>query len=110
MNPARNLNIYAAIHELSQEHLEYPIIHLCMLGNISRSAYYKWLNHKSSRNDKLNEQLAERVIAIHGEHPDMGYRRIRDTIAHDDGICVNDKRILRICRRGKSSILYQEQI
>lgn len=35
---------------------------------------------------------------IHKEHPDMGYRRIRDQLAHDDGIQVNDKRILRICR------------
>ena len=31
----------------------------------------------------------------------MGYRRIRDTLEHDYGICVNDKRILRICRKKK---------
>lgn len=28
----------------------------------------------------------------------MGYRRINDTLRHDDKIIVNDKRILRICR------------
>ena len=29
----------------------------------------------------------------------MGYRRLRDTLAHDENISVNDKRILRICRK-----------
>ena len=28
----------------------------------------------------------------------MGYRRLNDKLWHDDGIYVNDKRILRICR------------
>ena len=28
----------------------------------------------------------------------MGYRRLNDKLRHDDGIYVNDKRILRICR------------
>ena len=37
---------------------------------------------------------AEKSGAIHDKHPDMGYRRIRDTLAHDHGINVNDKRIL----------------
>ena len=31
----------------------------------------------------------------------MGYRRIRDTLEHDYNINVNDKRILRICRKKK---------
>ena len=31
----------------------------------------------------------------------MGYRRIRDTLAHDYKIAVNDKRVLRICRKKK---------
>lgn len=67
----------------------------------SRAAYYKWKNHDTSRNDTLNELIAEKAEAIHGAHPDMGYRRIRDTLVHDHGIHVNDKRILRICRKKK---------
>lgn len=35
------------------------------------------------------------------EHYLMGYRRIRDTLAHDYKIAVNDKRVLRICRKKK---------
>ena len=38
---------------------------------------------------------------IHDEHPDMGYRRIRDILEHDYNIKVNDKRVLRICRKKK---------
>jgi transposase InsO family protein len=83
------------------ENKGYPLSGLCRIADISRAAYYKWLNHIDSDNDKLNDYLAQRVSEIHGEHPDMGYRRIRDTIEHDDKINVNDKRILRICRKKK---------
>lgn len=31
----------------------------------------------------------------------MGYRLIRDTLAHDHNINVNDKRVLRVCRKKK---------
>ena len=31
----------------------------------------------------------------------MGYRRIRDTLEHDHDINVNDKRVLRVCRKKK---------
>lgn len=42
------------------------------------------------------------------ESPDKGYRRINDDLRHDYGICVNDKRVLRICRKKniKSTIKY----
>jgi len=79
----------------------YALSSLCRLGHISRSAYYKWLNREDSPNDQLNKELAERIEKIHDKHPDMGYRRIRDSLKHDDKICVNDKRILRICRKKK---------
>ena len=95
----RHLNIYIAIKELREEHPEYPVSGLCELGNITRAAYYKWLNHTDNDNDQLNELIAARMEEIHSEHPDMGYRRIRDTLEHDYGIDVNDKRVLRICRK-----------
>ena len=40
--------------------------------------------------------------------PDMGYRRIRDDLDRYHGIKVNDKRVLRICRKKgiKSTIKY----
>jgi len=101
LHRTRKLDIYVAIKELMDENKGYPLSGLCRIADISRAAYYKWLNHIDSDNDKLNDYLAQRVSEIHGEHPDMGYRRIRDTIEHDDKINVNDKRILRICRKKK---------
>jgi transposase InsO family protein len=90
--------IYKAIKELLAENKHYSIASLCKIGNINRAAYYKWLNHKDSTNDELNKQLTKEIEQIHDEHPDMGYRRIRDSLAHYKGIEVNDKRVLRICR------------
>jgi len=87
------------IKELLKENKDYSISALCKLGNISRSSYYKWINRKDSANDKLNKQIAASIERMHIEHPDMGYRRLRDSLEHDEGLCVNDKRILRICRK-----------
>lgn len=55
----------------------------------------------NSDNDNLNERIAEIDTKIHDEHPDMGYRCIRDTLEHDYEIEVNDKRVLRVCRKKK---------
>ena len=79
----------------------YSLASLCKQGEVSRAAYYKWLNRKDSPNDKPNKIIAEKVDAIHAEHPDMGYRRLRDTLEHDENIDVNEKRVLRICRKKK---------
>lgn len=97
----RHLDAYTAIKELSGTHDDYPVSEMCRILGTSRAAYYKWKNHDSSQNDIPNELIAEKTEAIHGTHPDMGYRRIRDTLAHDYDIHVNDKRILRICRKKK---------
>lgn len=97
----RCLDFYIAIKELLAEHPEYSIRAMCEYLEISRSAYYKWKNRENSKNDDLNEYIAEKITEIHDKHPDMGYRRIRDTLAHDYDIDVNDKRILRICRKKK---------
>ena len=94
----QHLDIYITIKELSEEHPEYPVSQLCELGHISRASYYKWKNRPDSKNDILNERIAEKIEQIHNEHPDMGYRRIRDTLEHDHDIKANDKRVLRICR------------
>lgn len=97
----RHLAAYTAIKELSEVHGDYPVSEMCRILGISRAAYYKWKNHGNSQNDNLNELIAEKIEKIHAEHPDMGYRRIRDTLEHDYNINVNDKRILRVCRKKK---------
>lgn len=79
----------------------YSVMELCRLGGISRASYYKWLNRTDSPNDVLNKKIAEKIETMHAEHPDMGYRCLRDTLEHDENICVNEKRVLRICRKKK---------
>lgn len=95
------LDAYTAIKELSEVHDDYPVSEMCRILGINRAAYYKWKDHGNSQNDNLNELIAEKAKEIYEEHSEMGYRRIRDTLAHNHDIDVNDKRILRICRKRK---------
>ena len=98
MSRIRHEYIYQAIKEEHEEH-NYPIHVLCRFGKISRASYYKWIHRKETSNDRLNQQLADKLERLHEKHPDMGYRRLNDKLRHDENIIVNDKRILRICRK-----------
>ena len=91
---------YQAIKELSEEK-HYPVQRLCGHLQLSRSAYYRWLKDPVSFSEKYNEEISEKIKDIHEKHPDMGYRRIRDELDRKHGIAVNDKRVLRICRKGR---------
>ena len=72
---------------------------LCEYLHLSRSAYYRWLKDPVSFSERYNQEIAEKIKDIHEAHPDMGYRRIRDELDKKHGIAVNDKRVLRICRK-----------
>ena len=76
---------------------------------MSRAAYYRWLSGKKCNRELENEKVAELVEQIHTENPDKGYRRIKDDLAHDHKLNVNEKRVLRICRSLdiKSTIKYK---
>lgn len=101
LRKTRHPDAYTAIKELSEEHDDYPVSEMCRILGISRAAYYKWKSCGNSRNDTLNGLISQKAEEIHAKHPDMGYRRIRDTPEHDHDINVNDKRILRVCRKKK---------
>ncbi len=72
---------------------------LCEYLRLSRGAYYRWLKNPLSPSEKRNIEIAQKVRSVHEQHPDMGYRRIRDELNKKHGIAVNDKRVLRICRK-----------
>ena len=76
---------------------------------MSRAAYYRWLSGKKCAREVENEKVAELVEQIHTGSPDKGYRRIKDDLAHDYKLNVNEKRVLRICRSLdiKSTIKYK---
>ena len=80
----------------------------CEMLHVSRAAYYRWLSGSKSSRTVENEAIAEKIEQIHTESPDKGYRRINDDLRHDHNIHVNDKRVLRICRKKniKSTIKY----
>ncbi len=103
----RKPHIYQAIKE-ENETYGYPISALCKLGKVSRAGYYKWLNRAVPANEGHNNLIADIIEKIHLKHPDKGYRRIRDDLERYYDINVNDKRVLRICRRKdiKSTIKY----
>ena len=86
----------------------YPVDAACAILHIARSAYYKWNSGKMSRRQIENEQIAEKLEQLHTESPDKGYRRLRDDLEVDHHMPVNDKRVLRICRKLgiKSTIKY----
>lgn len=103
----RHEYIYQAIKEENEEH-GYPIVSLCKLGEVSRAAYYKWLNREIPEREIINRLIADEIEKIHEESPDKGYRRIRDDLERYQDIKANDKRVLRICRKldVKSTIKY----
>lgn len=80
----------------------------CKILNVSRSAYYRWLNGKVGIRTEENERIANLIEEIHTKSPDKGYRRIRDDLERYHGTKLNDKRVLRICRKRniKSTIKY----
>ena len=93
--------------EENEEH-GYPISALCELGKVSRAGYYKWINRDTPEYEVEIDRIAAVVEDIHIESPDTGYRRIRDDLERYHGIKVNDKKVLRICRKKgiKSTIKY----
>lgn len=103
----RQSHLYEAIKYCTEE-LDYPVELCCEILHVSRSAYYKWRRGDFGKRIRKNEQIAEIIEDIHRKDPDKGYRRIRDDLERYHGIDVNDKRVLRICRkRGiKSTIKY----
>ena len=58
-----------------------------------------WLQGKPSKRLAENTEIAGKAARIHEEHPEMGYRRLRDQLEHDHDIIISDKRMLRICRK-----------
>lgn len=63
------------------------------------SAYYKWRKHSKSAREAENERIAALMKKHHEEHPEKGYRRLRDDLETEDHIHINDKRAHRICRK-----------
>lgn len=82
---------------------------MCKFGKVARASYYKWLNRGIPAYESKNKMIAKEIEKIHAESPDKGYRRIRDDLERYYDCKVNDKRVLRLCRKLdiKSTIKYR---
>ena len=76
----RQRQIYRAIKE-ENETYGYPISALCKLGNVSRSAYYKWLHREIPANEIKNLRISDAIEKIHTDSPDKGYRSKLDPMS-----------------------------
>ena len=103
----RHTGVYLAI-QAAHDKYGYPIRSLCQMAQVTRAAYYKWLNRKAPENEVQNIEISRTIESIHEKYPDKGYRRIRDDLERYHNTKLNDKRVLRICRRLniKSTIKY----
>ncbi|KAF1297864.1 hypothetical protein BAU15_08135 [Enterococcus sp. JM4C] len=71
---------------------------MCDRLQVTRSAYYRWLKLPKSAQEQANQQLVVTIRKIHEDHPEVGYRRIKDESKLTHEVTVNDKRVLRLCR------------
>lgn len=94
----RQSHLYEAIQYCAEEYDD-PVELSCEILHVARSAYYKWLKGDFGKRVRENERIAETIEEIHRKDPDKGYRRIRDDLERYHGMDVNDKRVLRICRK-----------
>jgi len=97
-NRENNEKIYQAINLLSTNN-SYPVVVLCQIAGISRSAYYKCLNKKKTPRTIENEKLTEFIKSAYEERNGiLGYRQMTHKICRECNIKVNYKRIYRLMK------------
>ncbi len=70
----------------------------CALLEVSRSAFYDWSKHEPSARQVADDELAERIEAIHtASRRTYGWPRVHRALRHE-GVHVSRKRVARIMR------------
>lgn len=70
---------------------------MCQEMDISRRSYYKWLNRKENKNDKLNEKLTEFILDLESKHNYIfGVESLVMHINKETEYHVNHKRVRRL--------------
>ncbi|MCE2211622.1 IS3 family transposase [Streptococcus thermophilus] len=73
----RHLETFQAIKEYADEYEEVSISHLCHILKVSRSGYYKWLQHQETTSEQENLGLMDIIKKLHSQHNGiLGYRRM----------------------------------
>ena len=87
---------YIAIHNLYGTE-KYPMVKLCVVININRSPYYKWLKRKPSTNQIQNEKVISWIKGLYEEQNGiLSCWQITIIIKRVHRVCYNKKRICRL--------------
>lgn len=81
----------------------YTIEQLVLAGDVSKQAYYKWLNRTETTNDQLNKVLMEKIKELdNNHHHNLGVQRMTMYLNHDEEVFhrINPKRVRRLMRIG----------
>jgi putative transposase len=77
---------------------DYPITTMCRVLEVSTSGYYAWSKREPSARTVANQQLGDRIEALHRQsRSTYGRPRIQADL-RDAGIRVSDKRVARLMR------------
>jgi len=68
---------------------------LCRAMGVSRSGYYKWLEHPHTRRDDKREKALELVPKVHAAHPSHGYRWVAAFIRINYAILIGDNLVYK---------------
>ena len=83
------METFQAIKEYADEYEEVSISHLCHILKVSRSGYYKWLQHQETTSEQENLGLMDIIKKLHSQHNGiLGYRRLRSIIRRAKGYCT----------------------
>lgn len=97
--------------EFHEEHPSLSIKWMCEVLKIGRSSYYKWLIRKPTKEEIINEELAQ-IIKEYDDRFNhiLGYRRMTQWINHFNSTTYSENRIKRLMKLlGITSVIRQKK-
>lgn len=92
------MNVFPFI-EAEKAEQQGTVAKACRLLEVSRSAFYVWSEHRPSARQVADDELAERIEAIHERsRGTYGWPRVHRALRRD-GVHVSRKRVARIMRQ-----------
>jgi len=85
---------------IDAEKTSYPVSSLCRVLRISRSGYYEWKDRPTSKRERENTTLTERIREIHQRSRETyGYPRVHAELRALGVRCNRKKRVARLMRK-----------
>ncbi|TYA14551.1 IS3 family transposase [Paenibacillus faecis] len=110
MSQHRQENIYLAIQAVQQaESLSIQL--LCSIAGVSRSSYYKWLNHIPGKREMENRELTEVMMSLYEKvEGTFGYRQLTLHMCRQMQKAINLKRVQRLMKiKGIQSVIRRKK-